>query len=419
MATTARFRQSTRTPQRSETAILGRIGERIRLPRAPWREEISAEVAAELDLGRFQALGTSQAGYADIAVLGGGVAGLSAAMAAARAGAGVVVLEGARRLGLGATGQNAGILSAGINMGLADVPTGSPDAEMWPATTRALLGLVEQTQSLGSLLAASRTGSLSLAESASAARHLAREARARVAAGLHAEMWSPTQVAEATGGHLRTAGLQAALWLPDEGRINPLTLLAHLARETRRAGAVLCGDAYVTACEVERGAAGTHWRLRLQSGGKVRARALVRAVGPTVEPTARIAALAFEIELPESFPLFWDSRPFTYCDFRPGRTRLVASGGRYSRPGAVGRDALYYRRLAEAARHWLPELAEAQPTHAWAVDLAVASDLSPRLCELDARVPGLAIEGLGALGVLPGMVLGRRAGETLAERISR
>ncbi len=145
-----------------------------------------------------------------------GVAGLSAANAAASRGARVVVLEAATRLGLGATGQNAGILSAGINMGLADVAPGSLEAAMWPATTEALLALVEQAQAPGALLVAWRTGSLSLAESATAARHLAREARARVAAGLRAEIRSPQQVAEVTGGRLRTDGLRSALLLPDE-----------------------------------------------------------------------------------------------------------------------------------------------------------------------------------------------------------
>jgi hypothetical protein len=96
----------------------------------------------------------------------------------------------------------------------------------------------------------------------------------------------------------------------------------------------------------------------------------------------------------------------------------VTSGGRYGRPGAAHRDQTYYARLLEAARHWLPELAREEPTHAWSVDLAVAHDLAPRLRPLHATVPGVAIEGLGALGVLPGTVLGQRAGAALAERVS-
>jgi len=73
--------------------------------------------------------------------------------------------------------------------------------------------------------------------------------------------------------------------------------------------------------------------------------------------------------------------------------------------------------LAEAARHWLPELGSTQPVYAWAVDIAVSSDLRPNARRLEGKVPGYAIEGLGALGVLPGSILGRRSGERLAREL--
>jgi hypothetical protein len=50
-----------------------------------------------------------------------------------------------------------------------------------------------------------------------------------------------------------------------------------------------------------------------------------------------------------------------------------------------------------------------------AVDLDSTADLLPHLRPLTKSAPGLAIEGLGALGVLPGMVLGQRAGTDLAQ----
>src|SRR5262249_57745740 len=122
-------------------------------------------------------------------------------------------------------------------------------------------------------------------------------------------------------------------------------------------------------------------------------------------------------DLPDDFPLFWDAAPYTYGDFRPGDGRLVTSGGRYGRAGGSPRDANYHRRLAEAARRWLPELAEQQPTHAWAVDLAVAADMVPAVRTLEARAPGCVIEGLGALGVLPGIVLSRQAPAMISGRL--
>jgi glycine/D-amino acid oxidase-like deaminating enzyme len=352
----------------------------------------------------------------DIAVIGAGVAGLNAALGARSLGARVVVLEAASQIGTGATGRNAGILSAGINMGLADLPAGSPDREMWPATTSELLALAAEIHRPDALLKASLTGAVSLAETPTAARHQGREAEARIRMGLRAEVWTPAEVAEATSGRLDIRGVVQALWLPDEGRIQPLTLLAHLAEKARRAGIALVGGARVTEYQQQASRAG--WQLHLAGGARVKASGLLVATGPTTLPTARLYALAFPADLPDAFPLFWDSAPYTYCDFRPGQGRLTVSGGRYGRPGAAARDHVYHRRLAEAARRWLPELTGLPPSYTWAVDIAVSSSMLPQARRLEGRAPGYAIEGLGALGVLPGSVLGRCSGKDLARELS-
>ena len=380
-------------------------------PHAPWSDDLSDEARAELVLPGVEALPQEPV---DVAVIGAGVAGLSAALAAALAGASVVVLEAAQAIGQGATGRNAGILSAGINMGLADAPPGEDGADMWPATTRELLALLDEARKPGASLSAFRTGALSLAESAAAARGLAREARARGALGLRAELWTPGQVAKATDGRLSVKGVEAALWLPDEGRIQPLTLLAHLARQARKAGAVVAGSAFIRSHEARRRRGVIGWKLTVDDGATIIARALVVATGPTAQPTARIYALTLPAELPPTFPLFWDASPYTYMDFRPGSGYLTASGGRYAPPGGSSRDKIYHQRLADAARRWLPELVGRDPSHAWAVDLAVSHDMIPHIRPLGADAPGVAIEGLGALGVLPGIVLGKRAGSALA-----
>jgi glycine/D-amino acid oxidase-like deaminating enzyme len=381
-------------------------------PHAPWAEDLSAEARAELVLPGIEALPETTV---DVAVIGAGVAGLSAALAAAQAGASVVVLEASDAIGQGATGRNAGILSAGINMGLVGAPPGEDGADMWPATTRELLALVDEAKRPDAILSASLTGALSLAESPTAARGLGREAQARVGLGLRAELWTPAQVAKATNGRLNTQGVVAALWLPDEGRIQPLTLLAHLARQARDARVVCAGGAFIRSYETRLRNGMARWELAIGEQASITARALVVAVGPTAQPTARIYALALPAELPASFPLFWDAAPYTYMDFRPGAGYLTASGGRYAPPGGSVRDRVYHQRLADAARRWLPELAGREPSRTWAVDLAVAHNMVPRLRPLGAdAAPGVAIEGLGALGVLPGIVLGKRAGAAMA-----
>ncbi len=383
---------------------------------APWREQLPAAVSAALLL---PSIGAVNVEAVDIIVVGAGIAGLSAAWAASAAGARTLLLEAAPSIGHGATGRNAGILSAGVNMGLADLAPESPDRAMWPATTQELLALVEEARQPGSLLSASLTGALSLAETPAAARRLAREARARLALGLRAERWEPAQVSALTHGRLDMRGVLEALWLPDEGRIHPITLLARTAAHARQAGATLAGEAQVESWEPQRGVRrGAHsWRVRLAGGRECTARGLIVATGPIATANARIYALAFDLDLPDDFPLFWDAAPYTYCDYRPGDGRLVTSGGRYGHAGGSPHEAGYYQRLARGARRWLPELAQARPSHAWAVDLDVTADLAPHLRDLSEQAPGVAIEGLGALGVLPGSVLGRRAGADLARLI--
>jgi glycine/D-amino acid oxidase-like deaminating enzyme len=210
-----------------------------------------------------------------------------------------------------------------------------------------------------------------------------------------------------------------ALWLPDEGRIQPLTLLAHLAECARRAGISIVGNSPVVRWEaISAREKKTGWTLYLADGTTMKASGLLLATGPTVEPTGRLYALSFLADLPETFPLFWDSAPYTYCDFRAGQGRLTVSGGRYGRPGALHRDHVYHGRLAEAARYWLPELRDRHPIYAWAVDIAVSAGMVPEAPRIDGPAPGVTIVGLGALGVLPGSVLGRRAGERLAQEIA-
>src|SRR5438067_11381060 len=149
-------------------------------PPIPWWNDLTPAVRAELALPDIRTL---SAQTVDVIVIGGGVAGLSAALGARRRGARVLLLEKEAMLGCGATGRNAGILSAGINMHLTDLDPHRLEAAFWPETTRVLLSLVREAAQPDALLSASLTGSLSLAKSASAARKLTREARARVAAG--------------------------------------------------------------------------------------------------------------------------------------------------------------------------------------------------------------------------------------------
>jgi glycine/D-amino acid oxidase-like deaminating enzyme len=384
----------------------------------PWWNGLDPAVVAELKLPPVREVPLQ---FIDVAIIGGGVAGLSAALGVKKraASANVLVLEKEEMLGYGATGRNAGTLTPGINMGMAELPPGGEAASFYPETTSIFHTLIEEAALPGAILSASRTGAICLAESARAARKLEREARTRLAAGLRAELWTPSQVTEATQGRLNVQSVVQALWLPDEGRIHPLTLLAHLAKQARVRWLVqIAGQADVIHYqEVEGMARRHHWQLTLADGTTFLARGLINCVGPTVEANTRIYALAFTAEFPDGFPLFWDASPYTYADYRPGNGRLGVSGGRYGRAGVTRNDALYYRPLADATRRWLPELYGKEPDFTWAVDLAVTPEMLPELRVLSDTAPGVAIEGLGAHGVLPGMVLGQRAGGYIVNQL--
>lgn len=429
----------TTTPT-STTRIHAHTGtdETAPIARAPWRDGLSDEAAALLALPPAAvALADPATREVDVVVIGAGVTGLSAAQATSAAGLRTLLLEAAPTLGAGASGRNAGILSAGANAPLSELAPDSPVAALWPQTTQLLLDLIAEAARPASILRARRTGALSLATSQTAARRVASEARTRQAAGLRAEVWSAQQVAEATSGRLNTANVTAALWLPDEGRINPLTLLAYLGQRARLAGATLVGGAHATATPLAaRQPAQRGWQVTLTPAATaandatnsapltIHARGLIDAAGPTTRPTARLYALAFLADLPDDFPLFWDAAPYVYYDYRGGDGRLVVSGGRYGQVGATDRDGAYHARMAVAARRWLPELGAHSPRYAWAVDLDTAADRLPAVIpttEADGRqsdAPGLAVVGLGAQGVLPGVTLGRQAGEQLARLLA-
>jgi L-pipecolate oxidase len=386
----------------------------------PWWQDIDPAVYAALQLPPLSEVALPEV---DVVVIGSGVAGLSAALAIKERDATmrVLVLEQAEMLGYGATGRNAGIFTPGINMAMAELGLRNPALDFYPATTALFHSLIDEGQKDGTLLSVRKTGALNMATSQRAAHKLERETQLRVASGLRAELWSPTQVNEVTRGRLDTKTVVSAMWLPDEGRIQPLTLLAHLAWQAREAYQVeIAGQARVTGYEAVKGLGQVgHWQVTLANGLTLQARALVNCVGPTIGANARIYALAFKAAFPDDFPLFWDSSPYTYADYRPGNGRLGVSGGRYGKAGVNKNDNVYYQRLADATRRWIPELRGTNPTHRWAVDLYVTADLIPAMRVLDEAAPGAAIEGLGAHGVLPGMVLARQAADYLFGQLAK
>jgi glycine/D-amino acid oxidase-like deaminating enzyme len=352
---------------------------------------------------------------ADVVVIGAGVSGLSAATEAATLGAKTLLLERDVRAAAGASGRNAGIVCMGANLLRYELGDDDSHDWLWKQTTEIALDVYEESMHADTLLNASRCGSLTLATNAEDGECFAKEVTFRKKMGLEAAVLDGGDARTKTSGRLATDSVVNALWLQDEGRCQPWTLSATLANRARFAGATMYGGADVASYSAN----GDRWELLLTNGTKVLAKALVRGTGPTVDPNKRIYAMAFETTLPIDFPVFQDAAPFTYFDYRTGDGHIVCTGGPYGEAGDTAADAAYFDRMAGTVRKWIPELAKDDPKFLWAVDLKVTPDMMPQLLDLnDKGAPGFSIVGLGALGVLPGILLGRKAAQKLLSTIS-
>lgn len=181
----------------------------------------------------------------DVAVVGGGVIGLSVAYHAARRGAKVTLLE-AGGLGSGASGAAAGMLNA-----QAESAGPGPFLDLQLAGRHAhrvlAAALYEETGLDPEYVWA---GTLRVARSESFEERLAAAYRWQRELGLPAE-WLGGEAARELEPALAPA-VRAALYLPEEGQVTPGRLVRALALAAARRGAGLREQTRVTSLRVER-----------------------------------------------------------------------------------------------------------------------------------------------------------------------
>lgn len=172
----------------------------------------------------------------DVVIVGGGVAGCSAAWHLARAGARVTLLE-ARELASGASGRNGGFLLAGLEhrfSALVDLLGMTRANELLQMTVDGRERLFETAASIGAGDFAVRTGSLRLAVDQSEVEDLEREATLLEAAGIRVERLTAAQLPGPLGAHM-LGGLR----FPDDGRSMPAGWVRALGAAAANAGAVV------------------------------------------------------------------------------------------------------------------------------------------------------------------------------------
>ncbi len=206
----------------------------------------------------------------DVAIVGGGFTGLSAALHGAEAGLDCLVLE-AERLGHGGSGRNVGLVNAGLWL-----PPEEVVARLGEARGAALIRLLgEGPQTVFDLIerhqircAAVRTGTIHAAHAPKGYAELGRRAAQWQRLGAPVRLLPPEEAAAKIGSPAFHGGLL------DEraGVIEPMGYVRGLARAARGAGARVVTGAPVTGLA----RAGGAWQVRTPQG-PVAARAVILA----------------------------------------------------------------------------------------------------------------------------------------------
>lgn len=356
----------------------------------------------------------------DLAIIGGGFTGCSAALEAARTGARVAVLE-AQQIGHGGSGRNVGLVNAGLWLPPDDVLSILGDV----AGHRLLTALSEGPAKVWSLIdregidcEATRNGTLHLAHARSGLADLNNRLQQGVRLGAPILLLDDAETARRTG----TAQFCGALWDPRAGTIQPLSYCRGLARAAIAAGATICENAQVTAIRHERG----QWVLQA-NGHQIRAGALLMATNAyheTVPGSFRPRFVAVNYSQFATAPLpaearnrilpggegCWDTA-LVMTSFRMdqlGRLILGSMGNAQGRGGRV-HIAWARRRL----RNLFPDLGDLPFEHIWHGRIAMTGDHVPKVVSFGPRA--LSIFGYSGRGISPGTVFGTAAAGALLE----
>ncbi|WP_234984216.1 NAD(P)/FAD-dependent oxidoreductase [Roseivivax jejudonensis] len=188
----------------------------------------------------------------DLAIVGGGITGLSTALHAAQAGLSVQVIE-AGRLGEGGSGRNVGLVNAGVWMPPAAVRAalgqdrGERFLDLFGDAPRAVFDLIERHQIR---CAATRTGTIHAAHAPRAMADLRGRHDAWEARGAPVTLLDAAEVSRLTGSRAFHGGLVDAR----AGTINPMAYCRGLARAARGAGAAITTGCRVTGLRHDGGA---------------------------------------------------------------------------------------------------------------------------------------------------------------------
>jgi glycine/D-amino acid oxidase-like deaminating enzyme len=357
---------------------------------------------------------------ADIAVVGGGITGLSTALHAAEAGATVVLLE-AEEPGFGASGRNGGQVNPGLkpDPDAVERDFGSSLGGRMNALAGGAPSLVfDLIHRLSIACDARRHGTLRAAVRPRHARAIRDTYEQLARRGAPVEYLERDALSALTG----TDRYTGAMFDRRGGDLNPLSYARGLARAAMRAGAAIHGGTRVARLARE----SSGWRLDAAGGSVVASHLVIATNGytdrlwpglsHTIVPV--FGAIAASDPLPEAASrailpgrsVLYESGAITVYYRIDSRQRLLI-GGRGPMREIDSIDAIPH--LTRYAHELWPVLAGVGWGHAWGGRLAMTPDHYPHVHE---PAPGVLV-CLGYNG--RGLAMATAMGACLARRIIR
>lgn len=357
--------------------------------------------------GRLQGAAT-----ADVAIVGGGFTGLSAALHLAASGARVTVLE-AGEIGFGASGRNVGLVNAGMWTMPEDVT-----AALGPLHGERILQLLgdgpgyvfDLIRRHGIDCEAQPGGTLHCAVGEHGLRELEQRERQWQARGAPVKLLGRAETARRIG----TAAYAGSLLDMRAGTIQPLAYARGLARAAITAGVTIFTASAVHAIE----RSGLGWKLTTAHGSLAADWVVVAVDAYGTGPWPQV--VREQVQLPyfnfATRPLgaaqrsailpglegCWDTRE-VLTSFRLDRDgRLVfGSVGALRGPGA----SIHRGWARRSLRRLFPDLADIPFEHEWYGRIGMTADNMPRIHRFAPQV--LGVSGYNGRGISPGTAMGK------------
>jgi len=358
---------------------------------------------------------------ADVAIIGGGFTGISAALHLAQSGASVVVLE-AEFPGWGASGRNGGFCClGGSKLSGASMRRrfGYQAAEIYEAGEAVAVSLVRDLLDTFDIQAETHSrGETQLAHSPRAMKRLRATAESLAKDGEEVELLEQDQLAE----HGLNGPFHGAMTTPVGFGLNPRKYLFGLARAAQAASAQLFQHSAVTGLSRQDDS-----HVLVTSKGKLRARQVIIATNgyssedlpqwlagrymPT-QSTAMVTRVLSEDEIQNqgwfSDQMAYDSRNLLHY-FRLMPDRRFLFGMRGGLMSSARSEKAIRRQLRRDFEQMFPAWSSVDTTHCWSGMVCLARNLVPfvgPVPEMKGMFAGLCYHGNGvAMGTYAGRLL--------------